>query len=145
MKKWIWQIIGVILIVGVIGVVGYVGVKKVLGSFILPDVSAVQQQIDELVDDLERARNDLSGLRDSLETVTGGLSSLRAELDGSAASAARLEERINESIRRERELEGFLGGAEDALGIVAQGIGRNEAALLRLREYIDSYEEDGGD
>jgi len=144
MKVW-WKYALVAAVVLGIGVVCYVGIKKVLGSFMLPDVSAVQQQIDELVDDLERARNDLSGLRDSLGDVKDGLSELEGQLGTSIESADRLGVRIRSSINRQRELEGILEESQNISGIFAEGIGRNEAALLRLREYLDSYEEGSGD
>ena len=144
MKKLLPQIIIAAVLVAVLGVVAYVGIKKITGLFSMPDIGAAQRQLDELVSDIERARGDLSGLRDSVTAVEGGLSDLAAKLDGSAASAARLEERIDESIRRERELEKILGGAAGATRILAEGIGKNEAALLRLREYIDGGQADGG-
>ena len=144
MKKLLPQIIIAVVLVAVLGVGAYVGIKKITGLFSMPDIGVAQRQLDELVSDIERARGDLSGLLDSIGVAEARLSSLGGELDRSTEAAARNEERLRSSLERERELARLLAGAEDALGIFAEGIGKGEAALLRLREYIDSGQGDGG-
>lgn len=144
MKKWILQIIGIVLVLGAIGVCSYVAAKKVLGSFILSGAGTIEQQLDEIVGDLERARGDLSRLRDSIGTVETGLLELGSELDKSAELATRLEKRIGASLDRQRELEELFGGAEEAAGVLAEGIGKGEAAINRLRQYLGSDSPEGG-
>ena len=144
MKKWILQVIGVVLVVGAIGVCSYVAAKQVLGSFLLSGAGTIEQQLDEIVGELERARGDLSRLRDSIGTVETGLLELGSELDKSAELATRLEKRIGASLDRQRELEELFGGAEEAAGVLAEGIDKGEAAINRLRQYLGSDSPEGG-
>lgn len=143
--KLIWQILGAVLLIGAIGVGSYVGVKKVLRDVLLPDVSAVQREVDEIVSELERAGEHLSGFRDSLDSIETGVSELGRELAKSRESADRLGLRIGASLDRQRELEKLFEESTVISGELADGIGRGEAALLRLRKYLDSNPQESGD
>ena len=144
MKKLILQIIIAVVLVTALGVGAYVGIKKIIGLFALPDISTAQRKIDEFVSELDGAISDLSGFRDSIGIAQEGLSTLTGELDRSTEAAARTGEQLELSIRRERELKEILGRAEDASGILAEGIGKNETALDRLGKYINSSQGDSG-